>query len=334
MRIRLARGLLWAIAHPKRVGAVAIGLIAALVLRSNEPETAGYGAMEVVADESAVYWSDVRVHEYDDEPAFITRATLQRMTHDGERSDLVFDFKRDGHRCTPRALSPFRGSVGWLCYQEWVDGPFDPSMYMHVLGRDRYAVPFRDGERRTIATGDRFVYSALRDRRVVRLDPVSGERTEVSRLPDAFGRTVRVVGATEQHLWGLSQANNQDIVWKASLAGAAPERVMRVPSGTIHDAAAGQREVVLARQAGGAASLVALTPQGQRVLLERDWRIANLTVHEGIVYFASRGWLERANLASGASERIARARITGAPAIGGGFVYWVEHGTVRRVQLP
>jgi hypothetical protein len=307
----------------------------AAMLSSSAPSTndepMGERAIEVIADATHVYWTEVSVKEYDDEPAYISRASVRRRAHGGGAVEVLFDFERDAMRCTPRAIARLAEGLGFLCYREWVEGPFDASRYVHADDGLR-SVPFDEGEPGRLATDGRHVFALISDR-LVRLDPTSGARDELPALPAELGRPSSVDGVTGGIVVGRSRTTDRDFVWAAPADAGAPVEWLSTPRLHLGEVAVGSTGVVAVVGRYPEWVLTVIEGGSARELARSDTPFTRLRVDGARVYFSLHHAIRAADLATGAITTIVAADPAAPPAIGGGSLYWIEDGTVHRATL-
>lgn len=293
-----------------------------------------FRGVELIADARYVYWTEVGVKEYDDEPAYLTRAAVKRLAHEGGEVELLFDFRRDRMRCAPRALTFLRGSVGWLCEQVWVDGPFDPASYVHVRDGKLHAVPSTEASPKMLGSDERDVFLVPNSRaEVVRLDPVTGARARVASVPSALKLVVGVAGTIPGAVVGRSRGVERDVVWRAPLDGGELEEVVSFPAPTVHEVVTGGARIVVSSGAHPKHTLTVVKDGASRTLLEARAPVSSLRVNGDHLYFHARGTIQRVHLETGALEILVETPARPSLAVGGGFLYWREGDELRRRRL-
>jgi hypothetical protein len=295
-----------------------------------------FRGLELLADEQHFYWTEVGVHEYDDEPSYITRAVVMRRDHRGGPVETIFDFERDEVRCTPHRPVFIRDDIGWFGTKEWVDGQFDAARFMHRRGDMLHAVPMpgQEADRVTTDGHDLLTVRGREPATLMRIDPVTGDVVEIAALSRELGRLRRLVGTIPGHVVGHSRTNDGDTVWTARLDDGAATIVLSVPrESRINSITTGGRHIAVAW--GRSEHRITVIDGGEaRTLLEPEHLATGLLIDGPYLYVNYDAKIQRVHLDDGALTPIVDARPTATLALGGGFIYWREGKTLRRHPLP
>lgn len=301
---------------------------------SKSPVLSDFHGIELLADARHVYWTEVGVKEHDDEPVYLTRAAVKRLAHDGGAVEILFDFKRDGRRCTPRALSFLRDSVGWLCRQEWVKGPFDPTSYVHLRRGALHAVPLVDAGSKLIGSDYRDVFFVPSSGdEVARLDPVTGARARLTTIPSELRLVTGVAGTIPGAVVGRSRDKERDVVWSVPTDGGEMTEVASFPAPRVREVATGGERIVVSWGGYPVHTLTIVEDGRARTLLESGTPVSSLLLDGDQLYFHSAGRIQRVHLDTAAVTVLAGAPPLPSLAVGGGFLYWRQGNELRRHRL-
>lgn len=313
-----------------------------------------FRGVELRADAKHVFWTEVGVKEHRDEPAYITRAAVKRLRHaasPGASSSVetLFDFKRDGTRCTPHRLMFLRDRVGWFGNREWVDGPFDADRFM-LRGAWSLHETLLPGSYQRTTTDGRDVLAVVLDRsarpELLRVEPRGGRREVVDVALDGLGfrrfSGASVLGATPTYLFGIASMKDRTTrVWRLDMRSGAQATLHTFPRGVEPRSVAFEdgRVALSWGTYGEPYTTVVIDGVTQRERLRIETRADMMRLSGERLYFAAEGAIQRVDLGSRAREVVVTtayesgrcSTITASKlAVGGGFVYWIKDGALHR----
>lgn len=297
------------------------------------------------ADTQHLYWTEVGVKEYDDEPAHLTAAAVRRRRHGARDVEELFDFERDGLRCTPWSLTPLPDGIGFYGAQEWVDGPFDRPHVVYASAEHAPRAWPVDAHDHRLATGDGeafYVVTGYARSALSRVDSRTGATERIAELPEQLGDVRALLGMNEDRIIGQAIGpDRQTLLFAVPRSGGSVSILARLRQGYVARprATAAEGGIAIAWEPTDRDHRVAVLVDGQLEDVARPRGPAGDLVLRGHdLYFGASGEIVHVDLRSRRETVVARAErqpsFGRAIAVGGGRLYWVsDDGAIRESSM-
>lgn len=296
-------------------------------------------AGQIVADADHVWWTEARIRERDDRDIAIAAAAVRRRAHRGGAIEAVFDFRCDDLFCVPHDPVVIDAGIGWLCSDAVLDSSqrADPAAYCTFRDGALQVVPAPGLWPGQTTTDGQDVY-ALRAGRpgeeaIWCLDLSTGSRRRLVEIPASLGRSRRMIGLAGGRLLGEGA---EGVIWSAELGGLPPEAIWRRPEGSaLHAVAADGARAVVSWGAHPRHRICVVDGVGTHTLWSGPLPAAGLQLSGARLCFAVGRAIHELHLATGRT-RVVVGDLPERPrrlAVGGGHVYWIQHGGIQRHPL-